>query len=76
VSVQSEPVRVDPDDSPLGAGTNEMCPVLQRRKQCTQSPHVDAMRRELLLAAQRGALSQEELAVTLHRLEHLRTNAS
>lgn len=49
--------------------TQLMLPALRSRRQRPLDPRVDRVRRELWRAFQRGALSEEELASTLERLE-------
>ena len=49
--------------------SGDVFPVLQQRKQRPLGGGVEVARRELWRAFQRGALSEDELASTLDRLE-------
>ena len=51
-------------------------PALRPRRRRPLDPHIDLARRELWRAFQRGALTEEELATTLERLEFTPPSAS
>jgi hypothetical protein len=65
--------RVTPQESMSAAQSSDVFPVLQQRKQRPLGHGVEIARRELWRAFQRGALSEDELASTLDRLEFERT---
>jgi hypothetical protein len=50
---------------------SDQFPALQRRKHASIDRHIDQARRVLWRAFQRGALSEDEFASTLERLEFL-----
>jgi hypothetical protein len=71
--MQSEQARAVSGESASVGSTSDLFPVLQQRKQRPLGPGVEVVRRELWRAFQRGALSEDELASTLDRLEFERT---
>jgi hypothetical protein len=56
------------------ARPGDLFPALRSRDRRTTDPRRDAVRRELARAYERGALTAEELASTLERLDRARSD--
>lgn len=66
--------RINMDDNARDVQPGDLYPALRVRGQRTADPPDDSVRRELARAYERGALTAEELASTLERLEPRRAH--